>query len=205
MQHRHLPILFACALALILSACSIVQAVKLKDCQYAYSHVSDVQFLNMDKRDLVSITGIARITSALAGRSEKVPLSFTVHMKVSNPNKGTASMDRLFYTVSLDSIEIAEGSNTESFTVAGGCSADLPLRLHLDLKALLQRNSSPTVRNVIKNFLGLSDTPSLVTINLRPVIRVAGTSMGVPRSIPISFYYGGKQGEVASAPLPPAQ
>lgn len=186
-------------LATIFSSCSIAQAIKLKDCTYTYSHISDVRFLNMTQKELVSIGGVVRTTQALAGKTDKVPLSFTIHMQVHNPNKGTASMDRLFYTVSLDSIQIAEGNSSDNFTVAGGFTVDLPLRLHLDLKTLLQKESSASVKNVLMNFLGMSDTPSLVTLNLRPVIRIAGSSLGIPKGIPVSFYYGAKsQDEVAS-------
>ncbi|MCQ2342328.1 MAG: hypothetical protein MJZ75_02380 [Paludibacteraceae bacterium] len=177
----------------LMSSCSITQAVKLKDCQYSYSHISDITFMDMVGKERRSIAGIAQMTRAIMGKTDKVTLGCTIHLKVNNPNKQTASMDRLFYTVALDSIMIAEGCNTEAFIVAGESSADMPLKLSVDIKTLLSNHSRSTVINMLKNFLNMSDTPSIVTVNLKPVIRVAGVSMAIPKSIPLTFEYGGKR------------
>ena len=59
-------------LGLTVSSCSILQAVHLKDCTYEYEKLSDMTFLGMPKGDLLSISGIAKVTKALLGKTETV-------------------------------------------------------------------------------------------------------------------------------------
>ncbi len=76
-----------------------MQAIKLKDCTYTYSHISDVTFMDMTSKDRRSISGITMMTRALLGKTDKITMGCTIHLNVTNPNKQTASMDRLFYSV----------------------------------------------------------------------------------------------------------
>ncbi|MCQ2348219.1 MAG: hypothetical protein MJZ65_03415 [Paludibacteraceae bacterium] len=191
---KHYTSIIVLLLAVIgLSSCNVMQAIKLKDCTYNYSHISDITFMDMTGKDRRSISGVTMITRALLGKTDKVTMGCTIHLKVTNPNKQTASMDRLFYSVALDSIQIAEGSNAEAFIVAGESTADMAIVLSVDIKTLMAQHSRATVINVLKNFLNMSDTPTLITVNLRPVIRIAGVSMAIPKAIPLTFHYGGKK------------
>ena len=187
---RNVNSLCACLLALALCGCSVVQAVKLKDCTYEYSHISDVTFLEMTRSELLSIQGIARVTRFIKSPDETVRMGFTLHMKVTNPNKGIASMERLYYTVCLDdSIHVADGSIPANFTVLGGTSADLALPLSFSLNQLFSGQSKASVRKLAWNAIGRGDSPSKITVNLRPVIRVGGAAMSIPKSIPLIFEY----------------
>lgn len=176
-----------------LAGCSILQAVALKDCTYSYDRISDVTFLNMQQKDIISVSGIAKTTMALLGKSSEVPLGFTAHMKVNNPNKKIASVDRIYYVVRLDTIQVASGCTTEPLIVPGETTVDLPLRFVFDLKTMLNSGAYPTLGNMVKNFVGIGDTPTDVTIQLKPVIRVGTVAMGIPKPIELHFPYGGKQ------------
>ncbi len=182
--------LWAIVVALLVCGCSVFQALKLKDCTYEYSHVSDVTFLEMTHSELVSIQGIARVTRYLRNPTEDVKVGFTLHLKVSNPNKGIASMERLYYTVCLDdSLQVAEGSVPENFTVLGGTSANLALPLSFSMNQLFSGQGKASFRNLALNMINRGDSPSKITVNLRPVIRVGGAAMSVPKSIPLTFEY----------------
>jgi len=196
MKIRFLFYILLMVLALgIMPSCSISQAIKLKDCEYSYSHISDVTFMDMTAKDRKSIAGVTMMTRALLGKTDKVTMGCTIHIRVHNPNKQTASVDRLFYTVALDSIQIAEGSNMDAFIVAGQSTADMPIQLSVDVKELMKEHSKSTMVKTVKNFLNMSDTPTLVTVTLKPLIRVAGTAVALTKPIPISFEYGGKKEE----------
>jgi len=190
---------FGLTVFILLSSCSVTQAVKLKDCQYQYTKVTDITFMGMTKREIVSPMGIVQVTKALRGKTDQVPLGFTVHLKVTNPNDGIAAMDRLYYTISLDSVQIADGNSASDFVVAGHGSADLPLVINVDLKQLLSSDAKPTVQKLVKQFLGMQSEPTKVTILLRPIIRVAGVAMGVPKAIPLVFMYGGNDTDPTTA------
>lgn len=183
---------FGCVvvMTLALCACSVLQAVKLKDCTYEYSHLSDVTFLEMTRSELLSIQGIARVTRFVMNPTDDVKMGFTLHMKVTNPNKGIASMERLYYTVCLDdSLQVAAGSVPENFTVLGGTYADLALPLSFSMNQLFSGRSKTSVRKLAWNMIGRGDSPSKITVNLRPVIRVGGAAMSIPKSIPLTFEY----------------
>ncbi|MCQ2341542.1 MAG: LEA type 2 family protein [Paludibacteraceae bacterium] len=176
-----------------LQSCSITQAIRLKDCEYTYSHISDVTFMDMTSQDRKSIAGVTMMTRALLGKADKITLGCTIHIRVHNPNKQTASIDKLFYTVALDSIPLAEGSNVDAFIVAGQSTADMPIRISVDVKELLKKHSQSTMINTVKNFLNMSDTPTHVTVMLKPLINMAGIPVALPKPIPLSFEYGGKK------------
>ena len=176
--------------ALLVCGCSVFQALKLKDCTYEYSHVSDVTFLGMTRSELMSLQGIARVTRFVGNPTEEVKVGFTLHLKVSNPNKGIASMERLYYTVCLDdSLQVAEGAVPENFTVLGGTSANLALPLSFSMNQLFFGQAKASFRKLALNMINRSDSSSRITVNLRPVIRVGGAAMSVPKSIPLTFEY----------------
>ena len=176
--------------ALFVCGCSVFQAIKLKDCTYEYSHVSDVTFLGMTRSELLSLQGIARVTRFVGNPTEEVKVGFTLHLKVSNPNKGIASMERLYYTVCLDdSLQVAEGAVPENFTVLGGTSANLALPLSFSMNQLFFGQAKASFRKLALNMINRGDSPSRITVNLRPVIRVGGAAMSVPKSIPLTFEY----------------
>lgn len=182
--------LWAIVVGLLVCGCSVFQALKLKDCTYEYSHISDVTFLEMTHSELVSIQGIARVTRYLRNPTEDVKVGFTLHLKVSNPNKGIASMERLYYTVCLDdSLQVAEGSVPENFTVLGGASANLALPLIFSMNQLFSGQGKASFRKLALNMINRGDSPSKITVNLRPVIRVGGAAMSVPNNIPLTFEY----------------
>ncbi len=182
--------LWAIIVGLLVCGCSVFQALKLKDCTYEYSHISDVTFLEMTHSELVSIQGIARVTRYLRNPTEDVKVGFTLHLKVSNPNKGIASMERLYYTVCLDdSLQVAEGSVPENFTVLGGTSAILALPLSFSMNQLFSGQGKASFRKLALNMINRGDSPSKITVNLRPVIRVGGAAMSVPNNIPLTFEY----------------
>lgn len=179
--------------AFALTSCSIKQALNLVDCNYEYNKVDNFSFLKMEQRELLSFAGIAKVLSYIKSPNEDATLGFTVHMNVTNPNQGTASMERLYYTVMLDSVEVGEGCCTEPFEVMAGATADLPLKLNVNMTQLLKKENRPVLTNTLKNVIHKSDVPTMITVNLRPVIRVAGIPLGVPKAIPLTFPYGGAQ------------
>ena len=117
-------LLVAIAFAVILGGCSalhqaVQQAVALKDCKYAYSRMSDVTFMDMNPNEMATFGGAAKLAMGLLG-SQPAPLGFTIHLRVTNPNEMTAAMESMYYKVSLDSVEVAEGASSEPVMVVGG-------------------------------------------------------------------------------------
>ena len=184
----------ALVVATVFCGCTVLkQAVALKDCKYAYSRMSDIMFMDMKPAEMATFTGAAKLAMGLLG-NQPAPLGFTIHLKVTNPNEGIAAMESLYYKVSLDSVEVAEGSSMEPFMVVGnGGEADLPLKINTDMKTLLQSDKRATVTKVIRNLVGVSNEPTDVTVYLKPTIRVGNGMLTSPVFFPVKFVYSGKK------------
>ena len=178
--------------AVVVSACSLMQAIALKDCRYTYAKMTDVSFLGMTSADMLTLTGPARLAVGLLGKSE-APLDFTIHLNVYNPNQTTAAMEALYYRVLLDSVQVTEGSMKESFMVVGGATEDLPIKLSVDMKALLHSDNRPVITRAIKNMIGLNADPTNVTVLLKPTVRMGSSLVTSPVFIPVNFTYTGKK------------
>ena len=188
-------LLLALVVATVFCGCTVLkQAVALKDCKYVYSRMSDITFMDMKPAEMATFTGAAKLAMGLLG-NQPAPLGFTIHLKVTNPNEGIAAMESLYYKVSLDSVEVAEGSSMEPFMVVGnGGEADLPLKINTDMKTLLQSDKRATVTKVIRNLVGVSNEPTDVTVYLKPTIRVGNGMLTSPVFFPVKFVYSGKKG-----------
>ena len=178
--------------AVVVSACSLMQAIALKDCRYTYAKMTDVSFLGMTSADMLTLTGPAKLAVGLLGKSE-APLDFTIHLNVYNPNQTTAAMEALYYRVLLDSVQVTEGSMKESFMVVGGATEDLPIKLSVDMKALLHSDNRPVITRAIKNMIGLNADPTNVTVLLKPTVRMGSSLVTSPVFIPVNFTYTGKK------------
>lgn len=178
--------------AVVVSACSLMQAIALKDCRYTYAKMTDVSFLGMTSADMLTLTGPARLAVGLLGKSD-APLDFTIHLNIYNPNQTTAAMEALYYRVLLDSVQVTEGSMKESFMVVGGATEDLPIKLSVDMKALLHSDNRPVITRAIKNIIGLNADPTNVTVLLKPTVRMGSSLVTSPVFIPVNFTYTGKK------------
>lgn len=157
------------ALMVVATGCSLMQALTLKDCNYSYGGISDVHLADFTQ------------------------LTMTVHVKVENPNKHTASLEQLIYKVSLDSVEIGGGTSTQPLMVPGGEVGELPLQLNINLKNVLSGEYRAALMKTLRNMMGWSSEPTLITISLRPSIRFGNSTITSPKYIPISFEYTGKK------------
>lgn len=180
---------------LTLTSCSVLQAVALKDCTYSYREVSDIQFLNMKQDEIVSFNGISAVTKALLGKTETVPWGMTVHINVTNPNNGTAALERLYYKVSLDSVQIADGQTEQSLVVVSGQTVDLPLKLSVDLKNALQSDKRAVLGKALKNVVGIGKEPTEIRVDLKPIFRFGSGLVASPAFIPVTFQYPDKKSE----------
>ena len=178
---------------MLLGGCSALQqAIALKDCKYSYNSVTDVTFMGMERQELGTFGGAAKMAKGLLGK-EAAPLGFTIHLNVDNPNQVTASVDSLYYIVSLDSVEVAEGSMPENFRVEPGERADLPLPLVVDVRNIMQSDKRSVMTKAIKNMVGIGSEPVNVLVRIKPTIHVGKAPLTSPVFIPVSFEYTGKK------------
>lgn len=161
----------------------------MKDCTYEYSKVDNIRFLGKTSDELLSFSGAAALTKALVGMTDTAPLDMVVHVKATNPNAKVAGLERLYYRVSLDGVEITDGTTEESILIVPGQTVDVPIRMGVDLKALLNSDDRAIVGKAIKTLLHINKEPIEVRVDMKPMIRF-GSGVITPKTfIPITFNY----------------
>ena len=186
-------LVLALAVATVFCGCTALkQAIALKDCKYTYSRMTDITFMGMNTNQMATFGGAAQLAMGLLGNTP-APLGFTIHLNVTNPNQTNAAVESMYYKVGLDSIEVADGALEEPFVVPAGGDADLPLKISVDVKNLLQSEKRATMTKVIRNLVGVSNEPTDVIVQLKPTIRVGNSTMTSPVYFPVKFVYSGKK------------
>jgi LEA14-like dessication related protein len=180
----------------ILTGCGILQsgllnAYNLANCEYKYNSISNLKISGIDMAKGLNPLAIPKIISILTGNASSIPLDFTLNMDVKNPNNGTAAFQALQYIISVDDMQFTAGNFNKPFSVNAGESNKLPMTISLDIAQLMKSNSRSTVENIVKNFLGISNEPSKVTVQLKPSFKVGEQLFASPVYIPVSFSFGG--------------
>ncbi|MDR2916802.1 MAG: LEA type 2 family protein [Tannerella sp.] len=182
---------------LILSGCTSLQsglsnAYNLANCDYKYNSISNLTVSDINVSNGLSALMIPKVLSILNGNASSIPLNFTLNLDVKNPNSGTAAFQSLNYIVSIDDIQFTTGNFQQAFSVGAGETKLLPMTIGVDIAELMKSNSKSTVENIVKNFLGLGNTASKVTVQLKPSFKVGEQIFTSPIYIPVSFSFGGK-------------
>ncbi|MDL2213834.1 hypothetical protein LJC72_06710 [Bacteroides sp. OttesenSCG-928-D19] len=181
----------------LLSGCDVAKQVggvlNVVNCKYDYNSIANINLAGIEVNQGLSITNIARATTLLSGKQASVPLNFTLNLDVTNPNQSAAFLNGLDYILSIDDIQFTTGSLSQTLNVPGGGKGLLPLTIGFDLAGLLTSDTRDSVTGVIKNFLGLGDSKSNVTLQIRPTFLVGNVAIPSPAYIPVSFAFGGKK------------
>lgn len=183
---------------LILSGCSTLQsslsnAYNLANCDYKYSSISNLTISDINVSNGLSALMIPKVVSILSGNASSIPLNFTLNMDVKNPNSGTAAFQALSYIVSIDDMQFTTGNFQQPFSVNAGETKQLPMTIGVDIAQLMKNNSKDAVVNIVKNFLGIGDTSSKVSVQLKPSFKVGEQTFTSPVYIPVNFSFGGKK------------
>jgi LEA14-like dessication related protein len=136
---------------------------------------------------------IPKVLSILSGNASSIPLNFTLNLDVKNPNSGAAAFQALHYIIMIDDIQFTTGNVQQAFSVGANETKQLPMAIGFDIAELMKNHSKSAITNVVKNILGLSDTPSKVTVQLKPSFKVGEQMFTSPIYIPVSFSFGGKK------------
>ena len=185
------------SIMLMLSGCTALQtslsnAYNLANCDYKYNSVSNITVSDINVSKGLSPLMIPKVLSLLSGSASSIPIDFTLNLDVKNPNTGTAAFQALSYIVSIDDIQFTTGNFRQPFSVGAGETKTLPVTIGFDIAELMKSNSGTAVLNIAKNILGLSDTSSKVSVQLKPSFKVGEQTFASPVYVPLTFNIGGK-------------
>jgi LEA14-like dessication related protein len=176
------------------SGCSTLKsAYNLVNCDYKYHSIANLTVSDMNLSNGINALMIPKILSILSGNASSIPLNFTLNLDVKNPNSDAAAFQALNYIISIDDIPFTTGDFKQAFSVGAGETKRLPITIGVDIAELMKKNSRSSVENIVKNFLGLSNQESKVTVQLKPSFKVGDQTFVSPIHIPVSFKFGGKK------------
>ena len=193
---KHLIYCALFSVMMTLSGCAALQgslsnAYNLANCDYKYHSISNLAISDMNVSNGLTPLMIPKVLAILSGNATSIPLNFTLNLDVKNPNTGTAAFQALNYIISIDDVQFTSGAFREAFHVDSGETKALPMGIGVDIAELMKNNSRSAVENIVKNFLGLGDKASTVTVHLKPSFNVGEQTFTSPVFIPVNFTFGG--------------
>ena len=181
----------------MLSGCDITKGLQsvynMKNCEYRYNSITNLKISGMNLSNGISILQIPQLLAILNGTASSIPLDFTLNLDVHNPNPSQAAFQALQYIIQIDDVEFTNGQLNQSFSVDAGQTAQLPIQIGVDIVTLISNNSQSAILNIVKNFIGIGNDKSNVTVHLKPTFSVGSSQITSPLYIPVSFTFGGSK------------
>jgi LEA14-like dessication related protein len=170
---------------------SLSGVYNLANCEYKYNSLTNLSVSGMNLSQGLTALMIPKVLTILEGKATSIPMNFTLNLDVKNPNTGTAAFQALNYIISIDDMKVTTGNFNKAFSVGAGEQQVLPMDLGFDIAELIKTNSKDAVLNIVKNFIGIGDKASTVTVQLKPSFKVGEQTFTSPVYIPVSFSFGG--------------
>jgi LEA14-like dessication related protein len=194
---KSIKIIIAASMLLWMSGCDVVkqlgQAYNFTQCTYDYNSLSGLRIAGIDLSQGISLMDAPRIIGMFTGQQTSLPLDFVVNVDVANPNTAVAAMEGVQYILSIDNMEFTRGAIPGAVSVPAGGKTVMPLAFSIDLMSLMKSGSRDAVTGVVKNFIGMNDQKSNVSLKIKPSFRIANRTVEAPAYIPVNFAFGGKQ------------
>lgn len=184
-------IIILCLTAIIIQSCSVSkQQIKaLEKCTYKVVSAdqislggSDVKrLLNGQELNLASLPGLA-----LGLLRKDVPLKARINLEITNPTSNTAAINEFEYKILINKAEIASGFVNQEVRVEGGKSTVVPVDMVANIYPFVTNSK---VMNEISEFIkgnkGGGEKKGILTLKIRPSIKVAGALIKYPGFITI--------------------
>lgn len=184
---KPIAVILALLILFTIPACELLeqsaQVQRLRLCTFDVSHVDQVKLAGIHLRDGMgyedlNAAQVMTLTGALI--SNKLPLDFTLNVKVDNPNDKTAAMSRMDYTIFVDGLELVSGALNERYEIAPGKSVVVPMRLQLELFQALSGETGDALLNLAFKLTGDDSRTSELLFRVKPYIRVSGRELAYP-------------------------
>ncbi|WGQ08793.1 hypothetical protein QG516_19975 [Pedobacter gandavensis] len=184
-------IIILCLTAIILQSCSVSrQQIKaLEKCTYKVVSADQIslggtdvkRLLNGQELNLASLPGLA-----LGLLRRDVPLKARINLEITNPTPNNAAINEFEYKILINKAEIASGFVNQEVKVEGGKSTVVPVDMVANIYPFV---SNSKVMGEITEFLkgnkGGGEKKGILTLKIRPSIKVAGALIKYPGFITI--------------------
>lgn len=122
-----------------------------------------------------------------------LPLRFTLHVEVKNPNTSAAGMSQMEWTLYMDGNPLTNGVLVKSVSIAPNNGVGvLPVEVQLDLKKALSGKNLDSMINLAKNVAGEGTQPTRLTMQVKPSMTVGGQTIRYPGYISVTHEFASK-------------
>jgi hypothetical protein len=181
-------------LCLMFLSCGINKQAKqlqtLEDCIYEIRSADSVYVAGRDVSKMINNNSI-NISSmpefAWAYLQKDIPLKARINLKITNPTKELAAINRFEYLVLIKGQQIASGLVDQKVSVAPGDSITVPVSVNANIYQIL--SSGNTMKEIIDFMKGGNDTATekkgIVTLKIKPSIAIGDNLVNYPGYITI--------------------
>lgn len=183
MKNKLFPIIIALLCCASISCKSVQQAKNLKDCTYSIASISSISAGNIElegKRSFKDFNKMEMATLSKMLMAKHLPISFTAHVVVGNPNNQTASLHSLDWILLVRNQEVARGFLPHPISVQANERITVELPVNTDLSRLLSTFSMQELSSMIFNFSSKRAFKDDVKIKIKPAIQVGKKHIKTP-------------------------
>lgn len=186
-------IIFLCLTAIIIQSCGInkqQQQIKaLEKCTYKIHSADNISLAGTDVKKLLNDQNInlGSLPGLALGLLRKdIPLKARLNLEITNPSSSEAGINEFEYKILINKQELAGGFVNQEVNIQPGQSTTVPVDLVANIYPFVTNSK---VMNEITEFLqgnkNGGEKKGILTLKIRPSIKVAGTLVKLPGFITI--------------------
>lgn len=205
---KKITLVLALAGSILLSSCDVLtelanqfsSVANLANCEFNLKNVSNVTVAGINVKNVtngnLSATDVVKLVAAY--QAKKVPLSMNVNVDVTNPTTTQAAMTALDWILAIDGTDMANGVNSNSYTIKPSTTTTVPLGVNAELADLFSKKSVEALKNFAASFNneGIS---SKVGLRVRPSLSVGTTQVPFPDYITLEKKTGTTTGNTTGS------
>ena len=177
---------------ILLSSCEVLtqlanqfsSVANLANCDFSLKNVSNVSVAGVNVKALTqgNLTAADIVKLVAAYQAKQVPLAMNVNVDVTNPTTTQAAMTALDWILAVDGRDMANGVNSNSYTIKPSATTTVPLGVNTDLASLFSNEGREALKTFASSFTneGIS---SKLGLRVRPSMSVGTVQVPFPNYI----------------------
>jgi len=186
-------LLLACLIILGLGSCGInrqAQQIKaLEKCDYRLTDATNITIAGADVKKIIQggATSSVNLPGLALGLLRKdIPLRATLNLEITNPSNALAAINNFDYIVLINRQEVFNGSVDQGVNIGAGQTTHVPVQVNANIYKFLSDNKMiDDIGSFISGATNGSEKKGLVTLKIRPSIKVGGGLVKYPGYITI--------------------
>ncbi|HKG06776.1 MAG TPA: LEA type 2 family protein [Pedobacter sp.] len=186
-------ILLLCLMAIAVAGCGIskqAQQIKaLEKCKYRVTSADQITIAGADVRKMfkdqdINIASLPGLAFALLRKD--VPLRAKLNLEVSNPSADNAAINQFEYKILINNQELANGLVNQEVNVAAGSATVVPVNMEVNIYPFVSNNKvMAEIAEFVKSSKGGAEKKGMLTLKIKPSIKIAGALVQYPGFITI--------------------